>query len=339
MSMMRTNSHKNLNFRRLVNFFRASSVYGFSKILFFCFASFLFGCEAQKPRTVFSFTHINVIDWSISTLYDDMLVVFSDDQIYWVTPMNSLMVSEHTENIDMSGKYISAGMSDCSIKLSGHPLDSTSLKPLLKRGITTCVINDATNSDIIRYINGYAHYQFSMPDCYFTVKQEHVDALLKHEKLAQVNDSFLLCHLLVKQASSNSDSSNYSWLNSKSLTYVSSSSTAIPRIYYTSLDSNQISLTEEVWGSGYAVSQDNTYGDTLSHLFLRLSRKSIQDLNQYLFNSVRLFKDTHGYSSILKDQMIANVVVFDRNPLLDFQNLENPMAVVNSGRLIWPLKP
>ena len=289
-------------------------------------------CEAQKPKTVFSFTHINVIDWSTSTVYEDMLVVFSDDQIYWVTPMNSLLVSEHSENIDMTGKYICAGISDCNVKLSGHPLDSSSLKPLLKRGITTCVINDATKSDIIRYVRGFKRNQFSMPECYFAVNQKDVDALLKHEKLTDINDTLLLSHLLVKQVLTNADSMYYKAFNSSQLIYVQN----VSEIMYSSPDS--ISNTTQVWGSGYAVSQDNTYGDTLSQLYSRLKQHASRDLNQYLFNSIRLFNDSIRNESLLKDHMNANVIVLDKNPLEDLSNLENPMAIIKSGRLIWSLK-
>lgn len=330
MNMMLINSFQNIVFTRLVIFYRAFCFSSLLKLAALLFAFALAGCEGRKPKEVFSFTSVNVLDWSADSVLPNMLVVFSDNDVYWVTPMNSIQISEHPENINMSDKFVCAGISDFDVKLSGHPLDSASLKPLLKRGVTTCVIRDATNSDIIRYFNLYQRYQYSMPDCYFTVNQKDVDLLRSSKKLRETSDSMFYSHVLIQQEASENKLNAFVWRNKIWVEYQLDSLEHTSRINYSYTDSTNKKFTYEVWGSGYAVSQDNTYGDTLAHLFSKLKRED-KKLNSYLFNSTTAFVDSVALGNLLKDQMRANVFLVENNPLQSLDWIQQPIAVVKAG--------
>lgn len=336
MSMMPTNLKQQNRILRLVNFYRAFCFSILSKGGAIVVLLILAGCEAREPKKVFSFTNVQVVDWSTGKILPDMLVVFSDNDVYWVTPMSSIQVSEHPENIPMQGKFICTGITDFDVKLSGHPLDSASLKPLLKRGVTSCVIRDATKSDIIRYFNLYDRYQYSMPDCYFTTTEKMAKALRTHKKLTQISDSAFYNHVLVQTEDTSEIVEMYQLQHRFWVEYQVDSELYTSKIFYTYSDTSGIKRRCEVWGSGYAVSQDNTYGDTLANLYSRLDRNQ-SNLHQYLFNSTSVFADSVAFGQPLKDHLRANVFLIDNEPTQDFKKLQNPLAVVKAGNYFKPI--
>src|SRR5271169_3250368 len=127
-------------------------------------------CSSTPPPSL-AITHVTLIDATGAAPQPDMTVFLADEQIAAIGPSNSVLIPRKTKTLDATGKFLTPGLVDMHVHLTGagEPAGSRDfiLPLLLANGITTVRDMGGDLDSLLKLRLEIEHGQLQAPRIFF----------------------------------------------------------------------------------------------------------------------------------------------------------------------------